>query len=467
MLGPYAWVPPNYWSNPVALEEFGGPTGFSTEISPGASPLTLESWLKTAGTEAGCLDEGGAYADVWNFHAGNQHGVFRSLNHFVPSLQLRYGGQFVNDDVAHSSTAAGAASRNSSEACRDSSDLLVEFLAKSQVATYESHRAMFEAYGGAKYVATGVIQWMLNNGLPQHIWHLYDSYLEGGGAYYGSQRAMEPLHAQYDSFDGSVKIVNSLYTAVGEDSFNLLIRRISLNGTELSRQLLSVPQVDADGVLPMAVLDLDESALMSNNAGGVILLRLDLIRQTSSVLTAIYDGVDPKPNTYWISGQPDVVNWEDCNFYVCNITSGENFTALERLPSVQSKLVTTVSSVCPEGQLPRPPTSDGDLPCTEVEVVNMANNTVAFHVHLRLFDMSQGGASESESAVAYWDDNYITLLPLESRILRVSYLYITSVQFLGVHCAFFLYQATTTSPVLHPKVIAEAFNDATASATAS
>ena len=159
------------------------------------------------------------------------------------------------------------------------------------------------------------------------------------------------------------------------------------------------------------------------------MLRLDLIRTASSVLAALYDDVDPKPNTYWISGQPDVVNWEDCNFYVCNITSGENFTALEKLPSVQSKLVTTVSSMCPEGRLPRPATSDVDLPCTEVEVVNMANNAVAFHVHLRLFDISQGDAPESESVVAYWDDNYITLLPLESRILRVSYFYITPVYF--------------------------------------
>jgi len=39
----------NYWSDPVALQLYGGPSGFSTEISPGGAPLTLESWLRTAG----------------------------------------------------------------------------------------------------------------------------------------------------------------------------------------------------------------------------------------------------------------------------------------------------------------------------------------------------------------------------------------------------------------------------------
>ncbi len=33
---------------------------------------------------------------------------------------------------------------------------------------------MFEAFGRNKYVATGVMQWMLNNAWPSMIWHLYD-----------------------------------------------------------------------------------------------------------------------------------------------------------------------------------------------------------------------------------------------------------------------------------------------------
>jgi exo-1,4-beta-D-glucosaminidase len=37
MTGPYAWVPPNYWTNPVAKKSYGGASGFIAETSPGAS----------------------------------------------------------------------------------------------------------------------------------------------------------------------------------------------------------------------------------------------------------------------------------------------------------------------------------------------------------------------------------------------------------------------------------------------
>ena len=180
MLGPYAWVPPNYWSDPVAKEMYGGPNGFATEISPGAAPMTSESWAKTTSGsgQEWCPSHGGAFSDVWNYHCGNEHGIFKDLSYFTPSLDLRYGGNFSNGI------------KNEGERCEVSSSVeavpgedLDVFLAKSQLASYESHRAMFEAYSGSKYNSTGVIQWMLNNGHPQHIWHLFDWFLDGGGSY--------------------------------------------------------------------------------------------------------------------------------------------------------------------------------------------------------------------------------------------------------------------------------------------
>ena len=38
-----------------------------------------------------------------------------------------------------------------------------DYLSKSQLAAYESHRAMFEAYSRNKYNSTGLVQWMLNS----------------------------------------------------------------------------------------------------------------------------------------------------------------------------------------------------------------------------------------------------------------------------------------------------------------
>lgn len=70
---------------------------------------------------------------------------------------------------------------------------------------------MFEGYSRNKYNATGIVQWMLNNGWPQMVWHLYDWYLAAGGAYYGVKKATEPIHIMYSPSDGSVWVINSLY----------------------------------------------------------------------------------------------------------------------------------------------------------------------------------------------------------------------------------------------------------------
>src|SRR5258708_22587662 len=77
--------------------------------------------------------------------------------------------------------------------------------------TYDGERAMFEAYGRNKYVSTGVIQWMLNNSWPSLIWHLYDYYLVPGGGYFGTKKAMEPLHVQYGYDDQGVAVVKDTY----------------------------------------------------------------------------------------------------------------------------------------------------------------------------------------------------------------------------------------------------------------
>ena len=44
---------------------------------------------------------------------------------------------------------------------------------------------MFEGYSRNKYNSTGLIQWMLNSAWPSNMWHLFDYYLQTGGAYFG------------------------------------------------------------------------------------------------------------------------------------------------------------------------------------------------------------------------------------------------------------------------------------------
>ena len=175
MAGPYGWVAPNYWYTDTSTRDVGSAYGFATEISPGAAPLTLDSLVKTIPASAlwdpGSAD-GGPTAD-WNYHCGAKTGAFGSLKHFTPSITARYS--------------AGASA--------------ADYLRKAQLASYESHRAMFEGYSRNKYNSTGLIQWMLNSAWPSNMWHLFDFYLQIGGSGFGAKKAnAQPLHLLY-SYD--------------------------------------------------------------------------------------------------------------------------------------------------------------------------------------------------------------------------------------------------------------------------
>ena len=121
---------------------------------------------------------------------------------------------------------------------------LDDYERKAQAMTYDGQRAMFEAYGSNKYPSTGVIQWMLNNAWPSLIWHLYDYYLVPGGGYYGTHKAMEPLHVQYGYDDQSVAVVNDTY--VERKGMKTRARVYSIDGKLLSDKEESV-DVPADG----------------------------------------------------------------------------------------------------------------------------------------------------------------------------------------------------------------------------
>ena len=87
--------------------------------------MTLDSMRKTMPAESlwdPSSPDGGPTSD-WNYHCGADTGAFGSLKHFSPSINARYG--------------------NGTSAA--------DYLRKAQLAAYESHRAMFEAYSRNKY----------------------------------------------------------------------------------------------------------------------------------------------------------------------------------------------------------------------------------------------------------------------------------------------------------------------------
>ena len=195
MEGPYEYVPPDYW---LQDRERGGAFGFGNrEICPGPAIPPIESLRKMIPE-----DHLWPVDEVWNFHAGGQE--FHNIKLFTEALEARYG-------VC-----------NSAE----------EFATYAQLLTYETQRAMFEAYARRKFQATGVIQWMLNNAWPSIIWHLYDYYLRPAGGFFATQRACEPLHVLYDHTEAAVVVDNQYRQEFS--GLRLSVRVLDLELNELS-----------------------------------------------------------------------------------------------------------------------------------------------------------------------------------------------------------------------------------------
>ncbi len=350
MSGPYQYVAPNYWENPHAP---GGAVGFNTETSPGpAIPVlaSLREMLPRA--DLWPIDQ------AWDYHAGG--GEFKNLNYFTHAQAARYGP----------------------------SSTLRDYERKAQAMAYAGERAMFEAYGRNKWVSTGVIQWMLSNGWPSMIWHLYDYYLRPGGGFFGAQTACQPVHIQYSYDDGSIWVVNSLLRDFTGRA------RVQVYSFHLRRLLQKTLDVSAPGNRSVRIFTLPKSAHLSP----VYFVRLRLTAVQSSGGRRVVSR-----NFYWLARHPDTHDWAKSTWYYSPIVHYANLTELQSLPPVRLRLSATGRR-------------HGGW---ETDVVRLRNpsHSLAFQVHLVVLRGRHGGDIEP----AIWQANYLELMPGESRIVHVRY----------------------------------------------
>ena len=347
MEGPYEYVPPNYWFEDVKR---GGAFGFATEVCPGVAIPPVESVKKMMAP-----DELWPMGDMWKFHAGGQE--FHTVHRFMEAMTARLG------DVA-----------SVEEVCQ-----------LSQLMTYEAQRAMFEAYGRHKFVATGVIQWMLNNAWPSLIWHLYDWYLLPGGGYFGAKKAMEPLHAVYGYDDRAVWLVNSRYQEA--------------KGVKVTARLLDLEMTEK------AVLDATVDIAAD---GSQKVLALPPLKAADSPvyflhLTVEEAGKPASSGLYWLSSKPETLDWKKSTWYWTPTLSFADFTALQRLPRVQLKVSSQTAR-------------KGEESTTTVTLEN-PSKTLAFFVRLKV----NKGPRGEEILPVRWTDNYLSLLPGERREIAATY----------------------------------------------
>jgi len=261
-----------------------------------------------------------------------------------------------------------------------------DYARKAQMMAYDGERAMFEAYGRNKFDSSGVIQWMMNNAWPSMIWHLYDYYLRPGGGYFGTKKACEPLHIQYSYDDQSVVVVNSYLEdfrglKASAKIFNLdasekFSRKVSMDATpNSSARVFTLPAVEGLDTTYFLQLTLED-------AKGHLVSR----------------------NFYCLSTHPDTLGEpkSGSDWYYTPTRQFADLTALAKLPPAELR----VSAV-----------SKGNLENTYVRLEN-TGRTVAFFVHLKITKGEHG----EEILPVIWEDNYVSLLPGETRVISANYI---------------------------------------------
>ena len=235
-----------------------------------------------------------------------------------------------------------------------------EFTRWAQLINYNGYRGMFESTSRAR---AGLLLWMSHPCWPSMVWQTYDYYFDPTAAYFGCKKACEPLHIQYNALTDSIEVVN--HSAGTHPALIAIVTVFDLNGRKVSQQKVRVSSTE-DSTLPIAQA--------SQPLAPVSFLRLELVEKGKLISE---------------------------NLYILGNEEG-NYQALATLPQ-------------PEVEQRVNLTQTGETQQADVMLRNKSRSPAIF---LRL---NLKGADGEQILPVIYSDNYITLMPGESKTIHVSW----------------------------------------------
>ena len=336
MRGPYNYVPPVYW---FADTLHGGAFGFNTETGPGPE-VPREGSLKSMFSPDSLWPINGE----WYFHCSERK--YGNLDKYNAAIDSRLGTPAT----------------------------LADYERKAQFTNYEAMRAMFEAFGANEFTSTGVIQWMYNAAWPKLWWQLYDYYLNPTGAFYGAEKACEPLHIEYDYADGGVIVVNSTSKEVYGLTLKARVYNFDMTEKYDFEKRINAPANVSEAIIALPNLDSLSTTYF-----------LDLRLYKNGSLISV--------NFYALSTKPDALHPEGPPSYA-------DLRELNHLPVVRLQLT---DHYIRKGKK-----------CFVTAVVHNPTRHLAFMVYLSVRE----GSSGKSLLPIFWEDNYVSLLPGETRTVH-------------------------------------------------
>jgi exo-1,4-beta-D-glucosaminidase len=371
-----------HWPNPVLSSASSTPTTVT-----GESGVKMTGPYDYVAPSYWYVDKqhGGAYGFNTETSPGPAIPSLASRQKFLPDPEAwppsptwslhNGGGEFVNLKVFDAAMEAVYAKPHSA----------AEYERMAQTMEYDSERAMFEAYGRNKYASTGVIQWMLNNAWPSMIWHLYDYHLDAGAGYFAVKKACEPLHIQYSYDDLSIEVVNSTYAPAA--GLHAGLRVFNLTGKEIySAQAVVESAPDS----AQRVFSIPEN--LYQDADRILFVDLTLADASGAVVSR---------NFYWVPTTLTSFDWPKTDYTHTPAERNEDLAALTNLPPAKVTARAEIETT-PNGR--------------ELRLhLDNASAVLAFQI-------SAAARTPSGGLIApvFWSDNWIELLPGESRTLTAT-----------------------------------------------
>ncbi|MGM9476703.1 glycoside hydrolase family 2 protein [Pedobacter sp. GSP4] len=243
-----------------------------------------------------------------------------------------------------------------------------DFAMKAQLANYDQYRALMEGFSNKMWDwYTGSIIWKTQNPWTAMRGQMYDYYLDPNACLYGLRKGSEPLHVMMNPLDSMVTIVNNGFTT--KNNLMVQAKAYDMDGKDYfySQVFNSIGPSSVRRLFPLN----DFLAKLDKKEGVFVSLRI--LDQQQIILSE---------NVYWLSAK-----------------DGE-YTGLKNIKQAPLK----VAAIKKNGKV-------------EVTLSNANGNPVAFFNRVALINSN----SNERILPAFYNDNYVSILPGESKTVTVEY----------------------------------------------
>jgi mannosylglycoprotein endo-beta-mannosidase len=244
-----------------------------------------------------------------------------------------------------------------------------DFAMKAQLANYDQYRALMEGFSNKMWDwYTGSIIWKTQNPWTAMRGQMYDYYLDPNACLYGLRKGSEPLHVMMNPLDSMVTIVNNGFTT--KNNLMVQAKAYDMDGKDYfySQAFNSVGPSSVRRLFPM-----NEFLTKLDKKEGVF-VSLRILDQKQNILSE---------NLYWLPGK-----------------DGE-YAGLKSIKQASLKVAAV----------------DHKNGKVAVTLSNAAGNPVAFFNRIALINAN----SNERILPSFYDDNYVSILPGESKTVTVEY----------------------------------------------